>query len=161
MIEQDVSRAILEQPLLKTKIGKITYSIPSPTLATLVRASEIIAQLPIMPTERTSETDVIYYSLHFAKDYGRLGELLAVFILGAKTCDETVTIRHGFKRKKSTKRELLGNEIMLSKSPKEVLDLFLQLLKGIEIAPFFAITTSLNAINLLRPTKTKEVVHEA
>lgn len=149
-------QTILQEPLTDIHIGAHTYDIPSPSIATLIRVSELLAQTPLIPTEDLKASDIIYTSLHYAKDYRIIGLVVAVLVLGAKTCDEPVTHRHGFLglRRETHKRcEWLAIDVLETMTPTEVLQLLVQLIKTLDIAPFFAITTSLNAINLLRPTK--------
>lgn len=161
-VQANVSNTILQKPIDSVRIGEKEYTIPAPTLATIIRVSELVSQCPVMPVDgdpsALKDSDIIYYSLHFAKEYHVLGEVLAVMILGAKVCDEPVTKRNGLlgiHRVTKSRKAWLGDEILNSIRPTELLKLLIRLVQSLDIAPFFAVTTSLNAINLLRPTKRK------
>lgn len=165
-IEQRVAAAILERSTGEIEINGYCYQVAQPTIATLIRASEIISTLPAVP-EDTPKEQVIYTVLRHAKDMRAVGELAAVLILGAKRADEPVW--HGpvdddydrtwwrlRRRRKETEMttmgRVLGREILYNVSPKTLFDCIVRRLSDMEVVDFFAVTTSLGAINLLRPT---------
>lgn len=159
-IEQRVAAAILERSTGEIEINGYCYQVAQPTIATLIRASEIISTLPAVP-EDTPKEQVIYTVLRHAKDMRAVGELAAVLILGAKRADEPVVSdrkeSRGWARRKSsdcseTRGQMLGREILDNVSPKTLFDCIVRRLSDMEVVDFFAVTTSLGAINLLRPT---------
>lgn len=107
-IESRVASAILERSVGNIKIEGITYDIASPSIATLIVVSELIASLPIV--EKVEKTEIVNSVLHHARFFRPLGDIAAVLILGAKNLTEERTIvqekRYLFgliKRKKETK----------------------------------------------------------
>lgn len=164
-IETDVAEAVLEKPEQVT-IGDKTYDVAPPSLATLIMVSEIISTFPKVESEQT-ETQ-FNVALRTAKDFFRIGELLAVLILGAKeinkpTSKEPKKSLNLFGRKKekqeSTKTELerLSQDILENVSPSRAMELLIRLLyQRMEVTHFFGITTSLSGVNLLTPTKEVE-----
>ena len=137
--EQKVAAAVLQTPT-KIKVGGTTYEVEPPTLATLITVSEIVSALPTPPDKEGA--DVITASLAYAASCKPLGLLAATLILGARVAKE-----------KRTRGEVLGEEILEHCTAKEVQAIVADTLKQMEIASFFALTTFLKGVNLLRPTK--------
>lgn len=170
-IESRVATAILQRTVKSIDIDGNRYDIASPTLATLILVSEIVATLPVVDKEKIEPKDRIYSALHNAKNYKRIGELIGVLILGAKHVNDTrtveITTRRFFgliRRKKRVQQTYnraveLGDAIMMNLRPSLIYDLILKLLQQNEITTFFAITTSLSAANIIKPTKA-EVVND-
>jgi len=160
-IQAKVARVILEDPKTVVLGGK-EYTIAPPTLGTLIRASEMIAQMPdkIEPRKKREFQDI----LAAAKDYKALASLIAVLVLGVKKAKETTFVkgkRWFFIKKERvpvTKEEALSREILDNVSPAEIKDTIVSLLEGLELNDFFITTTFLTGINVTRPTK---VVTEA
>lgn len=104
-------------------------------------------------------------ALKYAKDFKALGELAAVLILGAKGLNEETIIEvptrrffgllRGKKRIAKTidKKTKLARAIVEEMSPTTLYDLLLNRINGMEIGNFFAITTSLSEVNILKPTR--------
>lgn len=164
-IESQVAAAILERTVSAIDIDGTRYEIAPPTLATLIMVSEIVATFPVVDKDKTEIEKRIYYALHYAREYSRLGELCAVLILGAKnvieTRDDVVETRHLFgliRRRKKIKQTVnraveLGDVILKNIRPSLLYDCVIKLLQQNEISTFFAITTSLSVANIIKPTK--------
>lgn len=156
-IETKVAATVLQKPIEET-IGGVTYHIAPPSCATIILASELIAQLPVLqlnPDNIASET------LYVAKDCRILGDVLAVLILGAKgVCErKEVVKKHFFGLVRNVeivvvnKQAELAERLLLDVSPSEMRSAVARLLDRLEIGDFFGFTTSLLEINLLRQTR--------
>ena len=168
-IETETSDAILQTPEEVT-IGEKIYSVQPPSVATLILVSEAVSRLPHFDS---TQENVLEQSLALAKDCEPLGEIAAILILGARGLKETVTEatdgeRKGLRSlipflngKAVTTREIdrkaeLTRELLETQSPRELFNLTARLLKRMQIADFFGLTTFLTEINLLRQTKVEE-----
>lgn len=160
-LEQKVSQTILQKPVELTIGGEI-YQVSPPSTATLILASELICELPVV---KLDENDILIETLYIAKDCKVLGDILAVLILGAKNLKTTKEItQKSFWRliEKKTVVEIdsqkeLAEKLLLNLSPRELNNLLAELLKKMHIADFFGLTTSLLEINLLRRTREVEM----
>lgn len=186
-IEKKVAATVLQKPIEETIGGEI-YQIAPPSCATIILASELVAQLPVLqlnPENIASET------LYVAKDCRVLGDVLAVLILGAKGLKETISVPETVEKtvekivydeylfglikrpKKITltimetveksvvvdKQAELAKKLLLDVGPNEMRSAVARLLDRLEIGDFFGFTTSLLEINLLR--QTREVITTA
>lgn len=172
-VEQQVADVILGREIASIDINGEVYKVAPPSIATLIMASEIISTLPIV--EPISKDDpeksqkIFREVLKTAKDFKALGELAAVLILGAKGLYEETIIEEPTRRlfgilrskkritKTIDKRARLAKAIMEEMTPSKLFDLLLNRINGLEIGNFFAITTSLSEVNILKPTR--EVVN--
>lgn len=166
-IESRVAAAILERNLATLEIDGESYDFAPPSLATLILVSEIISTLPIV--EEVKNDDRIYSALHYAKDFKAIGDIAAVLILGAKNLTEqrqrVIEKRclFGLIRRRKTitetidRRKELAEKIILNVRPSILYNVIIERLKHNEITTFFAITTSLNEANILKPTKAEVV----
>lgn len=162
-IESKVARTILQEPEEIT-IGGKTYTIAPPSVATLILASEAVSGLPHVHLD---EEKVVEETLSIAKDCRKLGDLMAILILGAKHINDPVERRKSQKERRmwglfhttrsitinETAREVLSRELLENASPRELHNALAQLVKKIQVGDFFGLTTFLTEINLMRPTK--------
>lgn len=167
-IESQVASAILERSVGSIEIEGKTYEIGAPSTATLIIVSEFVAKLPIV--EKVPNTEIINSVLHYARDYRPLGDIAAVLILGAKNLiEERVIVQEKrglfglIRRKTETKIKVdkkteLAKVILENVRPTILFDIVIRRLNDMEIASFFAITTSLSEVNILKPTR--EVVKD-
>ena len=167
-IEQKAAQAILQQPEEIT-IGDKTFQFYPPSTATLILASEAISQLPRL---KLNEEKLAEECLYAAKDCRKLGEIIAIFLLGAKHLKETIKTQqtqekrllYGFIRYERTidvetvidRKAELAQQLLEDLTPRELHTLAAQLLKRMQLADFFGLTTFLIEINLLRETKVEE-----
>lgn len=168
-IESRVAATILERTVSTLEIEGVTYNIAPPTIGTLILASEIVSFFPQIDT--VDDKQRIFMALFKAKDFKMLSDLAAVLILGSKRLTEerevTVEKRHLFgliKRKHRVKQNVdlraeLAKKILDNVRPSVLFEVIVKRLRDNEIMTFFAITTSLNAANILKPTKA-EVVND-
>ncbi|QCD37156.1 MULTISPECIES: hypothetical protein [Muribaculaceae] len=165
-IESKVAATILERNITFEIDGE-KYEIAPPSLATLILVSEIISTLPTFENlDKKQWLDIV---AHHAKDFKPLGEIAAVLILGAKNLTERrekiIEERKFFgliKRRKKVveiidRKSELANAILLNVRPSELNDMIIERLKQNEAASFFAIITSLSAVNILKPTKAEVI----
>lgn len=158
-VESKTAGAILQMPEEVT-IGRKSYSVPPPSIATLILASEAISGLPAV---RLDTKNVILECLYVARDCRVLGEVMATIILGAKNLKGTRKVVEkrwwGLFRKQREmevdKREELAREILEEMSPEQMSGLMARMLGGLQPAFFLGITTSLIEVNLLRRTRTE------
>lgn len=156
-VESITAQAVLQQSE-EIAIGGKTYQVAPPTVATLILVSELIS---LMPEVKSDTEEILTESLYVAKDCRVVGDILATLILGAKRLTETTKVVGtrllGLVKDESevvvNKKEILAKAILEELSPKQVNQITSRLLSKMEVAFFFAISTSLSGINLLRQTK--------
>jgi hypothetical protein len=163
-IEQKVAETILQKATEPIKVGNKTITAAPPSIATLILVSEAVSRLPHL---KLDDKDIVREVLSVAKDCWSLGEIAAILILGATNVDkEIVNIRwdrkkvlwglFSRKRKKAIvidRKTELAQELLEELSPAQMHHLITRLLSGLELGDFFALTTFLSEINLLRQTK--------
>lgn len=164
-LEQKVANTILQQAT-KIKIGDREYKAAPPSVATLILVSEAVARLPHI---KLDDEHIATESLAIAKDCAVLGEIAAILILGARNITETVTTQETVSKKRlwglwTQKRQVsvtkeidrkaeLSKELLENMSPVALHSLIATVLSKMELGDFFALTTFLTEINLLRQTK--------
>lgn len=159
-IEKKVADTVLQKPYC-VQIGEETYKVAPPSIATIILASELIAQLPGL---KLDNKQVMFESLFVAKDCNILGEIVATLILGADnlTSEEEIIEKHCFgliRRKKKVQvdnKAILSDKILKKLSPSKVNTITISILNRMEIGDFFGLTASLIEVNLIRPTKPME-----
>ncbi|MCM1502296.1 MAG: hypothetical protein NC115_06470 [Bacteroidales bacterium] len=156
-VESKVAKTILQRPE-KVIIGQKEYSIAPPSVATLILMSEEISKMPRLDMSTDS---IVSDVLRNAKDCRGIGDILAVAILGAKgLTSKKKAVRKGLfglraetvETEKDLKAEL-SRTILEECTPKELNDIFIRVLKDMQLSDFFGLTVSLTEINLLRKTK--------
>lgn len=151
-VEQKTASTILQAPV-EVVLGGKTYKVAPPSIATLILASEIVSQLPQI---KLNPEKVIEESLAVAKDFSLLGDIAAVFILGARKANEKVKrtiIQRILRRPQETALISLSRELLHNATPRELHAAIAQILMKMQLGDFFGLTTFLTEINLLRPTK--------
>jgi hypothetical protein len=165
-IESRVAATILERTVSTLEIEGVTYNIAPPTIGTLILASEIVSFFPKIDDVKDEQR--IFMALFKAKDFAKLAELAAVLILGSKKQTEEreiVVMKRLFgliKRKHRIKQTVdlraeLAQKILDNVRPSVLFEVIIKRLRDNEIMTFFAITTSLNEANILKPTKAEVV----
>ena len=162
-IETKVARTILQQPE-EMNIGGKTYKIAPPSVATLILASEVVSHLPQVHLD---EEKVIEETLSIAKDCRKLGDLLAILILGAKHINDKVERQETQKKRHlwglfhttrittitETARDALSRELLENATPRDLNNAVAKIIQMMQVGDFFGLTTFLTEINLMRPTK--------
>ena len=167
-IETRVAEAVLQQPM-EVAVGKSTYLVAPPSVATLILASEAVSRLPAGAMD---EQRVLEETLAKAEYCRPLGEVAAILILGAKGLTETVKVKEKQRRRYLfglfhltrtveverivNRKEQLADDLLENLTPSELNLLISQILRRMQIADFFGLTTVLTGANLLRPTKVEE-----
>ena len=113
--------------------------------------SEYISELP---KTKLSDEDVLTEVLAVAPDCKPLGKIAAILLLGVDAPKSTSFWR---KRRKSKKIDRLAEDLLCTLTPGELKSLVGQMLDIRTITDFFALTTSLTEVNLLRARKAEEV----
>lgn len=155
-IQRRVAENILQEPF-KVELGDVSYMVESPTLATLILASEEIANMPKI--EVRDGKSIVFDVLATAKDCASVGRVLAIFILGAKTIKEKRTSLISRLLRlvgvDAVKRELdrLTDRILINASLEELNVAYATLVQHIDIGDFFSVTTFLQGVNLTKPTR--------
>lgn len=160
-IEQKVSREILQKPE-EIKVGGRTYLFYPPSTATLIMASEAVSELPKLELDKEN---IVSETLRVAKDCRKIGEILAIFLLGAKRIrEEEKTAQNGWKglirrlfgRGRHNAVDELASRLLEELSPKELQSLTVQLITRMQTIDFFGLITFLIESNMTRPTKVIE-----
>lgn len=151
--EKRASETILQAPEIIEIAGK-KYQAPPPTTATLIKVSELIAKFPKINTN--SEQQIIEFVLANAWKCGTIGRIAATLVLGeTKTTREKNSLLYRIFNFRKDADEL-AEIILTRKTPREINQLITTMLSRLEIADFFALTTSLTEINILKATKEVE-----
>ena len=154
-IEKKVADTVLQKPYC-VQIGEETYKVAPPSIATIILASELIAQLPGL---KLDSKQVMFESLFVAKDCRVLG---ADNLTSEKEIIEIEKHCFGLIRKKKKKVVVVDNKAVLSDKvlkkipPSRVNSITISILNRMEIGDFFGLTASLIEVNLIRPTKPME-----
>lgn len=161
-LEQKAAETIL-QKAAEVTIGNFTYEAAPPSIATLILVSEAVSRLPQRKLDRSA---LVSECLDIAKDCKALGDIAAILVLGARAYNEKTYSpeeaqqKRGFlqRRRKEdadvrTRGEILAEEILNTLNPHELYDLIAMLLQRMDLGDFFALTTFLTEVNLLRQTK--------
>jgi hypothetical protein len=156
-IESRVADTILERTR-KIEVGGHTFNVAPPTTATLILVSEQIAELPAVVT---NAENTLTETLLIAKDCEPIGKIAATMILGERNLQQKKTITKTYlwglirrEREVTINRQAeLAAELLQTLGPRDLNQLIIQLLVGMEIADFFGLSTSLIEINLTRATR--------
>lgn len=159
MVEKKVSETVLQKDKVMEILGE-SYKVAPPSSATLILASEELANAPDIP--KTEESDeILAWVLGNARHCRFLGDFIAVLILGAKRLKtpEYRTEKKFFglvkKHIEVDLKKELAEKILLNYTNNELYELTLGLLGRMEVGSFFGVTTFLLEMNL---TKAKKVV---
>ena len=164
-LEQKTADTILQRAA-KVNIGGEEYEAAPPSIATLILVSEAVSRLPHVVLD---PKNVVEESLSIARDCRALGDIVAIFILGAKNLKEKVKVQKNrekrylwglFKRQVVEEVEEvidrkaeLAQELLEELTPAELYDLTVTVLQRMNLTDFFGLTTFLIEINLMRQTK--------
>lgn len=170
-IEQRVADAVLERKTEVLTLGGVDYPIAPPTLATIIMTSELAATLPKINPENN---DLLFEVLNNARHCRTLGKIAAVLILGAKRVQENRLVPRGegqtekcsyfsriFRsrprnradRKMISETDKLAEIVLNELAPATLQAILTRRLIDMQIADFFALTTSLTTANQIKPTR--------
>lgn len=171
-IEKRVVDTVLERASEVLTLDGVDYPLAPPTLATIIMTSELAATLPGFILD--DDSDLLHEVLRNAKHCRTLGKITAVLLLGAKRVLENrqVPVEESQPQKRSYFRRILRSiarksenektiaevdklaQICLNElSPSALQTVLTRRLIDMQIADFFALTTSLNTANQIRPTR--------
>lgn len=170
-IEQRVADTILERSTDVLTLDGVEYPIAPPTLATIIMTSELVATLP---TFDLSKEELLQDVLKNARYCRTLGKIAAVLILGAKRALERrqVPARSTEQKKRSYFSRIFRSRVQNAKdeetvaevdklaeivlnevSPATLQVILSRRLVDMQIADFFALTTSLTTANQTKATR--------
>lgn len=157
--ERHTAEVILQKKQV-IEVGGVEYTVAPPSIATLILVSELVAEMPYVNAD---SDNVLSETLRVAKDCSLIGDILATLILGAnkvmnEKLEATRKRRNTFKRRNRDckGRKELAADLLQYKTPEEIADLTVTLLKGMQVASFFGSIAFLSGINLLKPTRESE-----
>lgn len=151
-IQKKVADAILQTPFI-VRIGEVEYKVAPPSIATLIRVSELISTMRF----QMDKDDILNSVLRYARECRVIGDIVALIILGIKGCvveEKVVKKRWWGLWKYETvvevdKQKELSEIVLNEFSPNELKNLLAQLLTELQVSAFFGLTASLVDINLL------------
>lgn len=130
---------LIDSPI-KVKIGKDELDVHRPTLRTLVAVSAEINKMPELALKSGAEIQSV---INYAQYCERIADIFALLIVGAR---KRIDFLHRIRLYRMRER------ILDKYTPKELESALGALFAEMEIADFFALTTSLTGINLTKPT---------
>ena len=89
-VESAVVDAILERSSSGIEVDGVKYDIAPPSAATLMLVSEAAAGVPVSINNDTD--NIVIEVLRSAKDYGVIGLIAAILILGAERVNEKILV---------------------------------------------------------------------
>lgn len=144
---EELTHETLLQASETVRLGRHTYKIAPPSIATMVVASALISRLPRMEISERKE-DVVIEVLRHAKDSRLLGLVMATMVMGVKRQGLPVSsLIRGFRTRRCA-RLLLENL-----SPNDMLKLAYKLFGRMEVQGFFGLIAFLNEVNMTKATK--------
>ncbi len=149
-IEEQVASTILQEKKI-IKVGGFSFEVAPPTLATLILASKIISKIPIRDFNKEKIVEGVFVN---AEDCKAFSELASVLIIGAKNLKQVSRFNplgYFYRRKQRKLAKWILNELSL----KELKDLIEKIIEEMGVEHFFALSTFLSGVNLLK--KTREV----
>lgn len=171
-IEKRVVDTVLERASEVLTLDGIEYPLAPPTLATIIMTSELAATLPGFTL--SDDSDLLHEVLRNAKHCRTLGKITAVLLLGAKRVLENRQVPAGVCRPqkcsffhrilrsvtgKSENKKTIAEVDKLAQicinelSPSALQAVLTRRLIDMQLADFFALTTSLSTANQIRPTR--------
>ena len=148
-LESKTASTIMQKQIEVIACGK-KYQVARPTISTLAFASEVISELPAI---KLDSDNIVSECLSIAKYCKKIGEIIAILILGSNRLIEIRTYFFGFIKISVNMKDVLAKEIVDNLTPKEINELIVKILSEMELSFFFATITSLFEINILRKTK--------
>ena len=144
-VEKQVSEALLQE-LIVVRLGGADYEVAPPTIATLVKVSELVAS---MPGQKLDDERVLGETLRIAKDCKVIADIVAVMILGV----QKPANRLSFHKSDLLK---LSQKLFHTASPIELKDAMMRLLSHLEVGDFFGLTAFLLEVGITKKTREAE-----
>lgn len=149
-IESQAADVVFDRQMTVVAGGR-TFVLQRPTMATLIAASEVIAELP---DRQLDPEKIVTESMAVATSCEPIGRIAAILLLGARKGKSSSALKEALWRARTRR---YGRELLRSLTPDEMKDLIIGILNGAKVGDFFGLTTSLIEVNLLRRTKAEEV----
>lgn len=143
-LEREVADTILQRKRRIT-IGGRVYSVAPPTAATLIQVSAEVSELP---GGMRIDGDGDYFSATIlgAKDCAALGRILATMMIGARpTLAGQLVAR--------LRIRVRGRRLLARHSPRQLNAANTELIRGMQVADFFALTAFLSGMSITKATK--------
>lgn len=144
-IEKTVSEALLQEKKV-VRLGGVDYEVAPPTIATLVKVSELVA---LLPGQTLDEDKVLAETLRIAKDCTVIAEIVAVMILGVQKPEK----RRPFQKSDLQK---LSQKLFHTASPVQLKNAMMTLLGHLEVGDFFGLTAFLLEVGITKKTRKAE-----
>ena len=144
-IETKVSETLLQEKKV-VRLGGADYEVAPPTIATLVKVSELVATLP---GQTLDNEKVLGETLRIAKDCKALAEIMAVMIQGVQKPVSRLSIHKSDLKK-------LSQKLLYSASPVELKDAMMELLAHLQVGDFFGLTAFLLEVGITKMTRKAE-----
>ena len=142
-IEHKTAETILQDNKV-VHIKGVPYMVKPCTLATLVRMSQLVADLP---ADCMDKEDPVHSVFKSAKDAAVVAEIIAVGVVGEKKCRGM----RAMMQKARVKR--VARKIYNECTPADLKDIFSVIIGSMGVADFFAVTTFLQETNVTKQTK--------
>lgn len=149
-IEKQAADIVFDRKMIVT-VGDRVFSLPRPTMATLIAASEAIAELP---DKELDIERILAESMAIAPACKPIGKIAAILLLGVRKGNSSSLLKEALWKRKTRR---YGQELLRSLTPDEMKTLIVGILNGAKVGDFFGLTTSLFEVNLLRRTRMEEV----
>lgn len=151
-IETQATATLLQEGI-EVAIGGKIYLAPPPTLATLFRVSSLISQLP---NKQPDPQHLATQTIALLPFIPTLSEIAATLILGF--CEpQSPSLLARLTPWRISPTQQLALRIRQHLTPSQLHELIAQLVAQMQLTDFFALTTFLTEVNLLRPTKVENV----
>ena len=144
-VEKRVSEALLQEKKV-VRLGGADYEVAPPTIATLVKVSELVASLP---GQSLDDEKVLGETLRIAKDCTVIAMIVAVMIQGVQK-PEARRLLH------KSDLQKLSQKIFHTASPVELKDAMMTLLGHLEVGDFFGLTAFLLEVGITKKTREAE-----
>lgn len=155
--EARAADTLLQRPF-QVKAGDMTFTVPAPTVATVIAVSGLISRIP--ETAFSDDDKVLPAVLAHASECSALGDIAAMLILGEKEYNAPVDGKDGpvgriLRRRaaRRTKGGELAKRLVQGLTPAQLNRAVTEILVHTEVSDFFALTTFLTGVNCLRRTK--------
>jgi hypothetical protein len=149
-VEERTADAILQKPI-EVRIGKKTYQVPRPTLATIIEVSAMIAEYKDVEYDETPD-DPVSEVLRVARHYDGMERILAMIVLGAKAARKEYKV-FGFTVCRSHRLDKLARVIKETLTPQDITEMLIKVFGTMDVAFFLVSITSLHRVNHLKATK--------
>lgn len=133
------AETIIDAPV-KIQLGHDTIEMHRPTLRTLIAVSAAINKMPAIDIQEGKEIQSV---IHYAQYCECIADIFALLILGAR---RHTNYSHRLRLRRMRRR------ILDRYTPRQLESALGRLFSEMELADFFALTTSLSSINLTKAT---------